>query len=256
MLLSKQRLNFFVKVQQKIWGNFYKLVCIFNNMDEKILVGIIIGIVIVVVVVLMLYFNLITNQMTITNIPNPVVATGSTQYLYNIQTPTRILSISVSFSMTPVPNSTPPADGIQIILGSNNVNFTGGIYQCRIQGNCPPGSGVGAPITFNGIMAGFELYYNTSNPAEAGAPYLFICTSNRQCFTTSIPQINQPISGTLTVNVSSSGTQASLQLSDGSLYTVTAPLSIKTNVAEVSVTTGNNYAIWNLYSIKVKYAII
>jgi len=222
-------------------------------MDKKIFVGTIIGIIIAVVVVLILYFNLITNQTTITNISNPVVATTSTQYLYNIQTPTHILSISVSFSMTPVPNSTPPADGIQIILGSNNVQFTGGVYQCRIQNNCPPG--VGAPITFNGIMAGFELYYNTSNPAMAGAPYLFICTSNGQCFTTPIPQINQSISGTLTVNISSSEIQASLQLSNGSLYTVTAPLSIKTNFAEVSVTTGNNYAVWNLNSINVKYAI-
>jgi len=225
-------------------------------MDEKILIGTIIGIVIVVVVVLIFYFNLITNQMTITNIPNPVVATGSTQYLYNIQTPTHILSISVSFSMTPVPNSTPPADGIQIILGSNNVKFTGGVYQCRIQNNCPLGSGAAAPITFSGIMAGFEVYYNTSNPAEAGAPYLFICTSNGQCFTTPIPQINQPISGTLTVNVSSSEIKASLQLNNGSLYTVTAPLSIKTNYAEVSVTTGGNYAIWDLNSINVKYAIV
>ena len=223
-------------------------------MDEKILAGIIIGILITVIVVLILYFNLITKQMTITNFPNPVVTTCYSQYLYNIQTPTHILSISVSFSMTPLSYSTPPADGIQIILGSNNVNFTGGIYQCRIQGNCPPG--VGAPITFNGIMAGFEVYYNPSCSAMAGAPYLFICTSNGQCFTSPIPQINQPISGTLTVNVSSSGTQASLQLSDGSLYTVTAPLGIKTNIAEVSVTTGNNYAIWNLYSIKVKYALI
>jgi len=221
---------------------------------DKTLVGIIIGILAVVVVFIILYFNLITLQMNITNFPNPVVSTSSSQYFYNIQIPTHIVSVSVSFSMTPVPNSTPPADGIQIILGSDNVQFIGGVYQCRIQGNCPPC--IGAPIIFNGIMAGFEVYYNPSNPAMAGTPYLFICTSNGQCFTSPIPQINQPISGTLTVNVSSSGTQASLQLSDGSLYTVSAPLGIKTNIAEVSVTTGNNYAIWNLYSIKVKYALI
>ena len=223
-------------------------------MDQKTLVGIIIGILVVVVVFIILYFNLITLQTTITNFPNPVVSTSSSQYLYNIQTPTHIVSISVSFSMTPVPNSTPPADGIQIILGSDNVQFTGGVYQCRIQGNCP--QGVGAPIIFNGIMAGFELYYNPSNPAMAGAPYLFICTSNGQCYTSPIPQINQPISGTLTVNILSSGVQASLQLGNGSLYTVSAPLSIKTNTAEVSVTTGNNYAIWNLNSINVKYALV
>ena len=220
-------------------------------MEKKVLKGIIIGLVAVAAVVLILYFNLITMQMTIKDFSNPVVSTSSSQYLYNIKTPTNILSISVDFSMSPVPNSTPPADGIQIILGSNNVNFTGGVWQCRIQGNC-----FGTQITFNGIIAGIETYYNSSISAMAGAPYLFICTSNGKCYTSPIPQINQPISGTLTVNVSSSEIKASLQLNNGSLYTVTAPLSIKTNLAEVSVTTGDNYAVWNLNSINVKYAII
>ena len=215
-------------------------------MDKKTLVGIIIGILVVAVVFIILYFNLITRQETITNFSNPVVSTLNSQYYYNIQTPTHIVSISVSFSMTPVPNSTPPADGIQIILGSNNVKFIGGVFKNSIQTN----------IIFNGIMAGIEVYYNPSNPAMAGAPYLFICTSNGQCYTTPIPHITQPISGTLTANISSSGVQASLQLSNGSLYTVSAPLSIKTNTAEVSVTTGDNYAIWNLNSITVKYAVI
>jgi hypothetical protein len=223
-------------------------------MENKALKGIIIGLVAVAAVILILYFNLITMQMTIKDFSNPVVSTPGSQYLYNIKTPTNILSISVDFSMSPVPNSTPPADGIQIILGSNNVKFTGGVWQCRLQGNCT--GNVGAPITFNGIMAGIETYYNPSCSTMAGAPYLFICTSNGKCYTTSIPQINQPISGTLTVNVSSSEIKASLRLNNGSLYTVTAPLSIKTNLAEVSVTTGGNYAIWNLNSINVKYAII
>jgi hypothetical protein len=215
-------------------------------MDKKTLVGIIIGILVVAVVFIILYFNLITRQKTITNFSNPVVSTLNSQYYYNIQTPTHIVSISVSFSMTPVPNSTPPADGIQIILGSNDVKFIGGVFKNSIQ----------TSIIFNGIMAGIEVYYNPSNPAMAGAPYLFICTSNGQFYTTPIPHITQPISGTLTVNISSSGVQASLQLSNGSLYTVSAPLSIKTNLAEVSVTTGASYAIWNLNSITVKYAVI
>ena len=223
-------------------------------MENKVPKYIIIGLVAVAAVILILYFNLITMQKTITNFSNPVVSTTGSQYLYNIQTPTNILSISVDFSMTPVPNSMPPADGIQIILGSNNVNFTGGIWQCRMQGNCVCNSG--KPISFNGIMAGIETYYNSSCSDMAGAPYLFICTSNGNCYTTSIPQISQQISGTLTVDVSSSEIKASLKLNNGSLYTVTAPLSIKTNLAEVSVTTGNNYAIWNLNSINVKYAII
>jgi len=223
-------------------------------MDKKELKVIIIGLAIVAVVFLVLYFNLITNQMTITKFSNPVVSQPGSQYMYNIRTPTNILSISVDFSMSPVPNSTPPADGIQIILGSNNVQFVGGVYQCRIQNNCP--TAVGSPITFNGIMAGIETYYDSSNPAMTGAPYLFICSSNGQCYTTPIPKINQQISGTLTVNISSNKTEASLRLNNGSLYTVTAPLSIKTNLAEVSVTTGGNYATWNLNSINVKYAIL
>jgi hypothetical protein len=221
-------------------------------MENKALKGIVIGLVAVAAVILILYSNLITRQETITKFPNPVVSTAGSQYLYNIRTPTNILSISVNFSMSPVPNSTPPADGIQIILGSNNVKFTGGVWQCRLQGNCS----IGTQIIFNGIIAGIETYYSSSCPAMAGAPYLFICTSNGKCYTTPIPKINQPISGTLTVNVSSSEIKASLQLNNGSLYTVTAPLSIKTNTAEVSVTTGGNYAIWNLNSINVKYAII
>jgi len=223
-------------------------------MDKKELKVVIISLAIVAVVFLILYFNLITNQKTITNFSNPVVSTPSSQYLYNIRTATDILSISVDFSMSPVPNSTPPADGIQIFLGSDNVQFTGGVYQCRVQGNCPPG--IGLPITFNGIVAGLELYYNPSDPVVPATPYLFICSSNGQCYTTSLPPINQQISGTLTINISSNEIQATLQLNNCSLYTVTAPLSIKTNTAEVSITTGGNYAIWNLNSIKVKYALI
>jgi len=223
-------------------------------MEKKELKVVIIGLLVVAAVILILYFNLITLQKTIKNFSNPVVSAPSSQYLYNIKTPTNILSISVDFSMSPVPNSTPPADGIQIILGSDNVMFTGGVWQCRIQGNCT--GNLGAPITFNGIMAGIETYYNPSCSALAGAPYLFICTSNGKCYTTSIPQINQPISGTLTVDTSSSEIKAVLKLNNGSVYTVSAPLSIKTNIAEVSVTTGGNYAVWNLNSINVKYALI
>jgi len=221
-------------------------------MEKKELKVVIIGLLVVAAVILILYFNLITLQKTIKNFSNPVVSAPSSQYLYNIKTPTNILSISVDFSMSPVPNSTPPADGIQIILGSDNVQFTGGVWQCRIQGNCS----IGTQITFNGIMAGIETYYSSSCPAMAGAPYLFICTSNGKCYTTPIPQINQQISGTLTVDTSSSEIKAVLKLNNGSVYTVSAPLSIKTNIAEVSVTTGGNYAVWNLNSINVKYALI
>ena len=159
--------------------------------------------------------------------------------------------------MTPVPNSTPPADGIQIILGSNGITYVGGIYKCRIQGNCP--SGVGSPISFSGIMAGFELYYPPkSSPnysAMSCAPDLFICYSG-QCVTTPLPQINQPISGTLTVSVSRNETKAVLQLNNGSIYTITAPISVDTKAAEVSVTTGSNYATWDISEIKVVTSLV
>jgi len=220
---------------------------------------VIIGVIIIAIVVVMIYLLNMAGLLTTTKTFD--VGNGTSQlssdYVYGFSAPGSIKSIQANFSVITPPNSC-PADGVAILLGENSVQYTGGVYQCRINSSACKTYGLGPSINFNGILAGIELYKLPQNVAQQAGiqapPYAFICSASGQCVFSPISSLQpgQNYNGTLTLTVTNSGSTLTVNIpSAGLTASVTSPFTYNSNLGEVIVTTGSNYATWTINSVQV-----